>query len=236
MTKGLQPKGIARRKKMLHEAIGLFLENGYEKTTTASIAKAAGMSPSSFFAAFESKEALLLILVEMMFSNQFTGAEQHSAVGADPLLLYGIETSLQMYITELSEPLRELYVTAYSLPSTSEYIYNSMTEKLQYIFSSYMPELQAKDFYEMEIASAGITRAFMAQKCDLYFTIEQKISRYLHCCFTLYRVPDQKQEQIIEQVLRMDLRAQAEQIISETVQHAKDCANEKVILFRQEAE
>lgn len=234
MTKGLQPKGIARRKKMLHEAIRLFLENGYEKTTTASIAKAAGMSPSSFFAAFESKEALLLVLVQMMFSNQFSGAQQHSIAEAEPLLLYGIETSIQMYITELSEPLRELYVTAYSMPSTSEYIYNSMTEKLQYIFSPYMPDLQLKDFYEMEIASAGITRAFMAQKCDLYFTIENKIERYLRCCFTLYRVPDQKQDQVIAQVLQMGLKTQAEQIIAETVKNAKDSANEKVILFRHE--
>ena len=31
---------------MIYAAVKLFLENGYEKTTTASIAKAAGMSPN----------------------------------------------------------------------------------------------------------------------------------------------------------------------------------------------
>ena len=55
MAKGLQHKGIVRKNKLLHVAIKLFLKNGYEKTTTASIAKDAGMTPSSFFAAFESK-------------------------------------------------------------------------------------------------------------------------------------------------------------------------------------
>lgn len=49
MPKGLQPKGVARRNKMLLAAVQLFLENGYEKTTTAAIARAAGMAPSSFF-------------------------------------------------------------------------------------------------------------------------------------------------------------------------------------------
>ena len=71
MPKGLQHKGIIRRNKMLYAAVQLFLENGYEKTTTASIAKAAGMAPSSFFAAFENKEALLLTLVKTMFGSQF---------------------------------------------------------------------------------------------------------------------------------------------------------------------
>lgn len=60
MPKGLQSKGVLRRNRMLLAAIRLFLENGYEKTTTASIAREAGMSPASFFAAFENKEALLL--------------------------------------------------------------------------------------------------------------------------------------------------------------------------------
>lgn len=40
MPKGLQPKGVARRNKMLLAAVQLFLENGYEKTTTAAIARA----------------------------------------------------------------------------------------------------------------------------------------------------------------------------------------------------
>ena len=124
MPKGLQPKGVARRNKMLLAAVQLFLENGYEKTTTAAIARAAGMAPSSFFAAFENKEALLLTLVQQMFNRQFENAEQLLGEQKDPLMLYGIETALQMYITELSEPLRELYVMAYSLPTTCEYIYN----------------------------------------------------------------------------------------------------------------
>lgn len=46
--RGLQERGIIRRNKMLHAAIALFLEHGYEKTTTAQIARQAGMSPPPF--------------------------------------------------------------------------------------------------------------------------------------------------------------------------------------------
>ena len=75
---------------MLYAAIQQFLEKGYERTTTAAIAKAAGMSPSSFFAAFESKEALLLRLVEEMFKSQFFHSEALLPDKGDPVFLYSI--------------------------------------------------------------------------------------------------------------------------------------------------
>ena len=221
MPKGLQAKGLAMRDKMLLAAITHFLADGYEKTTTASIAKAAGMSASSFFAAFETKEALLLLLVKHMFSNQFN--EIFSIIGsnAEPVMIYAAETSLQLYLSELSEPLRELYVTAYSLPSTSVYIYRSTAERLQGIFGEYLPNAQAKDFYEMEIASAGIMRSFMAVPCDLYFTAEVKIARFLDCALKLYNVPEEKRAAVTAAVLRLDLHTRAADIIQKTVQQAE---------------
>lgn len=221
MAKGLQPKGIVRRNKMLHAAIKLFLKNGYEKTTTASIAKEAGMTPSSFFATFENKEELLLTLAKIMFTNQFESAGQFGGVSDDPVLFYSIETSLQMYITELSEPLRELYVMTYSLPTTSEYIYGSMAERLQKIFSKFMPDAKLKDFYEMDIASAGIMRAYMAKPCDLYFTIENKLTRFLQSSLTLYSVPREVQAKITDTILKMDLRSYAEQMIQKMIEMAE---------------
>ena len=221
MPKGLQRKGIARRNKMLHVAIQLFLKNGYEKTTTASIAQGAGMTPSSFFAAFESKEDLLLVLAKTMFSRQFEFAREFGGASEDTVLHYAIETALQLCIAEQSKPLRELYVMTYSLPSTSEYIYDRMAERLQKIFSAYMPDAKLKDFYEIDIASAGIMRAYMAKPCDMYFTIENKLTRFLQCSLTLYSVPKEEQQRITEAVLKMDLQAYAAQIIQRMVTMAE---------------
>lgn len=217
---GLQARGIARRNKMLKAATFLFLEQGYDKTTTTQIAKAAGMSQASFFAAFESKEAILLELTKIMFSSQFVAAAAMMPTD-DPLLLYALETGLQLHITELSEPLRELYVTTYSLRSTSEYVYQNTTEKLIKIFAPYLPEAQENDFYELEIASASVTRGFMARPCDLYFTMERKMRRYLSCCFRIYKVPQEVYAPVIEATLRRDLKSDAEKIIAATVQRAE---------------
>lgn len=214
MPKGLHKKGIVRRSKMLYAAINQFLEKGYEKTTAAAIAKEAGMATSSFFAAFDSKEMLLLTLVKIMFKNQFDSAEKLIGVSGNTALLYSAETALQLYITELSEPLRELYVMAYTLPSTSEYIRANTAKRLHPLFTRYMPEAQSKDFFELDIATGGIMRSFMACKSDVYFTLERKIIRFLECSLTLYCVPAEEQKRIIDEVLNMDLKAMAEAIIN----------------------
>ena len=220
MPRGKLLNGLVTQQKVLRAAVALFLEKGYTRTTTGEIAKAAGIGQSSFFHVFPSKEALLLELVQRMFSGQFALAGQHSGE-QDPVLLYAVETALQLHIAELTEPLRELYVTGYSLPTTSAYIYHSTAKRLQTIFGPYLPEAQPKDFYEMEIASASIMRGFMAVQCDMYFTIEAKITRFLDCSLKLYNVPEEKRTVITAAVLRLDLHTMAADIIQRTVRQAE---------------
>ena len=191
MPRGKLLNGLVTQQKVLRAAVALFLEKGYTRTTTGEIAKAAGIGQSSFFHVFPSKEALLLELVKRMFSGQFALAGQHSGE-QDPVFLYAVETALQLHIAELTEPLRELYVTAYTLPSTSAYLYRSTAKRLEGIFGDYLPDAEAKDFYEMEIASTGMMRSFMAVPCDVYFTVERKIARFLECALKLCNVPPER--------------------------------------------
>ena len=212
--------GLVTQQKVLRSAVALFLEKGYTRTTTGEIATAAGIGQSSFFHVFPSKEALLLELVQRMFAGQFDLAGQHSGA-EDPVFLYAVETALQLHIAELTEPLRELYVMGYTLPSTSAFIYRSTAARLQKIFGEYLPNAEPKDFYEMEIASGSIMRGFMSVPCDVYFTMEAKISRFLDCSLKLYDVPKEKRAAITAAVLRMDLHTMASGIIQKTVQQAE---------------
>ena len=178
------------------------------------------ISKKTIYAVYPSKEALLLELEQRMFSGQFALAGQHSGE-QDPVLLYAVETALQLHIAELTEPLRELYVMAYSLPTIAAYLYKSTTKRLQVIFGPYLPEAQPKDFYEMEIASASIMRGFMSVPCDVYFTMDAKVSRFLDCSLKLYDVPKEKRAAITAAVLQLDLHAMAASIIQKTVQQAE---------------
>ena len=175
--RGKQANGLVTQQRVLCAAVAQFLEKGYTGTTTADITGAAGIAQSSFFHVFPSKEALLLELDKRMFSGQFTLAEQHSAA-QDPVLLYAVGTAIQLHIAGLTEPLRKLYVTAYTLSSTSAYLYRSTAKRLEGIFGDDLPDAEAKDFYEMKIASTGMMRSFVAVPCDMYFTVERKIARF----------------------------------------------------------
>lgn len=103
-------------------------------------------------------------------------------------MLCAVETAIQLHIAELTEPLRELYVTAYTLSSTSAYLYRSTAKRLEGIFGDDLPDAEAKDFYEMEIASTGMMRSFVA----VPFTVERKIARFLECALKLCNVPPER--------------------------------------------
>ena len=107
-------------------------------------------------------------------------------------MLYAVGTAIQLHIAELTEPLRKLYVTAYTLSSISAYLYRSTAKRLEGIFGDDLPDAEAKDFYEMEIASTGMMRWFVAVPCDMYFTVERKIARFLECALKLCNVPPER--------------------------------------------
>lgn len=219
--KGKQPSGLLTQQKMLRAAVMLFLQKGYNGATTAEIARDAGMTPSSFFRAYASKEALLLELVKWIFVGQYDLARRISQ-SEDPMVICAVEGALEIHTAELCEQLRELYVAAYSLPSTSMYIYHVMSQRLFKVFSQFQPEAKARDFYEMEIASASMIRGYMAVPCDVYFTVEDKITRFLDCALKLYNVSEPERQRIISTTLAMDLHATAEDIVRSTVRKVED--------------
>ena len=101
------------------------------------------------------------------------------------------------------------------------FLYAVETALQLHIAGPYLPEAQPKDFYEMEIASGSIMRGFMSVPCDVYFTMEAKISRFLDCSLKLYDVPKEKRAAITAAVLQMDLHTMASGIIQKTVQQAE---------------
>ena len=227
---GEQPSGALTRRKMMSSAVMLFFEKGYHNTTTAEIARRVGMSNSSFFRAFENKEAVLRAFVEYMFDLQFEKARNE-----EPLMVYAVETAVQMHTAEMNEQLRDLYVSAYSLPTTSEYIHRRTAEKLKRLFEEYMPDAEEQDFYEIDIATSGIARGYIVKPCSEEFTMEMKIRRYIRCAMMLYGVPVEVIEEITDKVVAMDLKTVAEGIVNEAMSRYKE-EFEKVRFLKYVAE
>lgn len=207
--------------KLLHSAAVLFLEKGYSETTTAEIAKLTDVSEGVLFRMFHDKENILFHLVQHVFNEQFNVAAKLVQGSNDPVLMYAIETALQFHITNQSEPLRDIYVTAYTLPSTTEYIYEHTAQKLYELFKDNFPNYEMKDFLELEYASGSITRGYMAQKCDWYFTIDRKINRFLETALRVYKVPEEKIKEMQTKVHQVGLDKIAAQLIDGIVERAR---------------
>lgn len=203
MPRRYDKEGSKRR--ILSVCVKLFIEKGFNRTTNSEILSLADVTSSTFYNIFDSKDAVLLELTEVMFENQFGFAESIVGKEASPVMVYAVETALQLTLTELNENLRDIYVEAYSQPHIAEYIFQSTTDQLFKIFGSYLPDFTREDFYELEIGSAGIMRAYMSRPCDKVFTLDKKLACFLRMSLSAYNVPIEEQDKTIEYVLNMDI-------------------------------
>lgn len=201
------------KRKILTVCVRLFLEQGYKNTSVSQIVDEAGVARGSYLNLFPTKDKILLDLTETMFGGQFGMARSIADTKLPPVYAYALETAIQLTLTELNENLREIYIEAYSLPETSEYIYLHTTAELKQIFSANFPDYSDSDFYEMEIGTAGLMRNYMARKCDIHFPLERKLSRFLTAAMRVYRVPEDELEQAVRFVERLDIRSIAERVM-----------------------
>ena len=129
-----------------------------------------------------------------MFQNQFTIAGQIVQGETDPVKLYAVETAIQLTLAELNENLRQIYVEAYTLPENLEIIHRMTAEMLHRIFGAYMP-------------------GYMARPCDVYFTLERKLERFLQLTLRIYCVPEEKQREVMALIASLDIRAIANEVM-----------------------
>lgn len=203
------------KRRILSACVKMFIEKGYNNSTMSEIMKEADVTSSSFHNIFPTKDAVLMDLTEFMFANQFGIANNIIKENCDLVLLYAVETSIQMTLAELNENLREIYVEAYTQPKIAEYIHQKTTKELYKIFGEFLPDCKESDFYELEIGTSGVMRAYMAHPCDMYFTLNKKLERFLSISLSAYNVPKEKQLQVISYITKVDIIATANTVMQQ---------------------
>ena len=229
MARPLNRKKEETKSRILHTAAKMFLEKGYHFTTMNELAKNAGVTYGELFRVGIDKENILCELVAYVLEGQFESTKKLlDGITDDKILFYAAETTLQLYMAESSEHMREMYNVSYSLPHSAQIIFKTITGKLEEIFKDYLPELETKDFYELEIASAGIMRNFMSVPCNMYFTMDRKVRRFLETTFLVYRVSDEKINEAIEFVSKFDFKEIASQVIDQMLSYLESKVYEVV--------
>lgn len=209
----MRKDGLETKRKILAVCVRLFLEQGYKETSITQITENAGVTRGSFQNLFRTKDAVLLELVETMFSGQFSAAKSITGQQLPPVYAYAVETAIQLTLTELNENLREIYIEAYTQKEASEYIFRETARELYDIFGPYQPQLTAEDFYMLELGTAGLMRGYMAQPCGGALTLEKKLECFLTLSLRGYGVPEQEIQQALAFLRTMDLRAVGQRTI-----------------------
>ena len=209
ITRGEQVKS-----KVLHAAAKLFLEKGYTEARMREISALAGVSYGSMMFIFRSKEEILAELVGFVLDGQFESTKRLlEGKTDDKVLFYAAETTLQLYMAESSEYMRELYSLSYSQAASSNIIYEKITLILADIFKEQYPSYTQGEFYEKELASAGVMRNYMTRPCGIYFTMDRKVRAFLENTFLLYEIPRRKIEEAICFVEGFDWKTIADGVI-----------------------
>lgn len=86
-----------KRAEILAEARRLFIEDGYEATSMAALAKAAGVSGNTIYWYFADKDDVLLAVLNSVMADVLADLEQVSAGSLDQLLLWIVGKLRQMH-------------------------------------------------------------------------------------------------------------------------------------------
>lgn len=201
-------------RKILTAATALFMQKGFEKTTLMDIAKLSGVSKRVIIYEMNSKEELLGHLVTKFLDGVTEASDKVSKELTDEKLLIVMANEvLQIYMAEMNEDMRNLYLAGYSMPKTSEEVLKRRTDILYERFADMFPQLEKKDFYEFEIASMGIMRAYMTVPCDIYFTIEAKAERLVTTMLRIYKVDEDTINKVNEFIGKIDFRTVAQKAV-----------------------
>ena len=203
-------------RKILTAATALFMQKGFERTTFVDIAKLSDVPKSKILYEFASKEEILSLLVTKFLDGVTKASDTVSKkLTDDKIQIFMANEVLQIYMAEMSDDMRNLYLAGYSMPKTSEEVLKRRTEILYREFGNMLPYLELKDFYELEIASMGIMRAYMSVPCSMYFTLEAKTDRLISTILKIYDIDNKRIEEVKEFMKKIDFEAVAKKTVED---------------------
>lgn len=172
-------RSLRTRARILDAALDLFELHGYDATTTAQIAEAAGVTPVTFFRHFPTKAA---VVVSDPYDPQIA-----EAVGAQPRDLSPLERTRRGMLAAVAQidavedaTARRRIALAGSLPSLRAAVAGSMAATEQAIVDQLVAD--GVDGFDARVAAAaclGAATAALLLLSDLDVTVGQAVARAL---------------------------------------------------------
>ena len=193
------------RCEIVRMAANRFLNDGFSKTTIASMGKALHMSTGNMTFYFATKEHMLAELVNMLVKYQWSRMEAEAGEGSSVMAIC-LELLTIASACEQDEVTKDFFISTYTSPLCLEIIRRNDMKRAKEVFKEYCPDWTDDRFAEAETLVSGIEYGTL-QQTESSATLELRISGALELILTIYNVPAAERKRMIEMVLSMDYKA-----------------------------
>ncbi len=194
------------RNEIIRVAANRFLNDGFTKTTVASMAKSLNMSTGNMTFHFPTKEHMLAELVDILARYQQKLMEEEARDGYSSVMAICLELLTIASACEQDEVAKDFFLSSYRSQICMDLIRKNDKERAKVVFKDYCPDWTDERFEEAETLVSGIEYASLMTTSNSA-SLELRISGALNTILGIYNVPEDVRKQKIEKVLAMDYKS-----------------------------
>ena len=191
------------RHEIIRIAANRFLNDGYTKTTVASMAKTLKMSTGNMTFHFPTKDHMLVELVDILCKYQWNLMKDETKDGYSSIMALCLELLTIASACEQDEVAKDFFLSTYRSELCMERIRRNDTERAKEAFRDYCPDWTEESFAEAEALVSGIEYATLLTTAGSA-SLEVRVGGALRTILSIYNVPEGVREQKIKKVLSMD--------------------------------
>lgn len=194
------------RNEIIRVAANRFLNDGFTKTTVASMAKSLNMSTGNMTFHFPTKDYMLAELVDILARYQHKLMEEEARDGYSSVMAICLELLTIASACEQDEVAKDFFLSSYRSQICLDLIRKNDKERAKKVFRDYCPDWTDERFEEAETLVSGIEYASLMTTSNSA-SLEIRISGALNTILSIYNVPEDVRKQKIEKVLAMDYKS-----------------------------
>ena len=209
------------RNEVIRVAANRFLNDGYTKTTVASMAKALNMSTGNMTFHFPTKDHMLAELVNILCRYQKELMEDEAKDGGSSVMAICLELLTIASACEQDEVAKDFFLSTYRSELCMDLIRKSDKARAKEVFKEYCSDWTDEQFTEAEVLVSGIEYATL-MTTETSSPLDMRISGALDAIMKIYNVPDDIRQKKISKVLSMDYKNLGRRIFKEFKQYIND--------------
>lgn len=194
------------RHEIIRIAANRFLNDGYTKTTVASMAKTLKMSTGNMTFHFPTKDHMLVELVDILCKYQWNLMKDEAKDGYSSIMALCLELLTIASACEQDEVAKDFFLSTYRSELCMDLIRKNDKERAKEIFKEYCTDWTDEYFEEAETLVSGIEYATIFTTSESA-PLEVRVGGALKTILSIYNVPKEVRDQKVHKALSMDYKS-----------------------------